>query len=106
MADKDRDISIGSRTPREHVAPKLDGRCEWQRGGLAWRPDGTGGMHVETIEACNEPSVDSKTEWCAGHKCVEDDCRLARVAGLVCVLHQPATLYRARMARQAAGVTE
>jgi hypothetical protein len=88
--------------PITPAKPRLDGRCEWQRGGLAFAVHPTRGLIVETIEACMEPAVDGKTEWCAAHKCREDGCRLARVAGEVCVGHQPGSLKSARTARLAA----
>jgi hypothetical protein len=82
--------------------PRLDGRCEWQREGVAIVIKPGVGMTFETIEACLEPAVDGKTEWCTAHKCREDGCRLARVVGEVCVGHMPGSLKSARTARLAA----
>lgn len=102
----DRDTARGSRSPGKSAKPRLDGRCEWQRGGIALAVSPTRGLYAETIEACNEPSVDRKTEWCAAHKCVDPGCDRARVVGEVCVVHQQGTIFRAREARRKAVTAE
>ncbi len=73
--------------------PFLDGRCEWQRGGVRI-------PEMTRITECAEPSAAKDVQWCEGHRCIESKCANARVKDERCVIHQPGSLYLARQARQ------
>lgn len=83
---------------------RLDGQCEWNRGGLAFRPNKTAraGSMIEYVEACHEPTKTTGAPWCEAHRCEVKGCDNARVRGAVCVGHMPGSLRMAREARLAA----
>lgn len=78
--------------------PRLDGRCEWNRGGLAYGHNANGGLITEYVEACREPTDGPKTSpWCKAHRCAVDGCDLARVVGDRCVGHMPGSIKSQRV---------
>lgn len=58
--------------PSEPVAVVTGGRCRWNFGGVAIRPDGAyDGVKAVTVEPCANKAA-PKSDWCAEHKC--SDC--------------------------------
>lgn len=85
--------AYGSRSPKAVSKPFFDGRCEWHRGGAAIG----GNLFLRPQPECQNKAP-AGVQWCDEHRCVEEDCTLARVKDDRCVRHQPGSLWLARQA--------
>ena len=90
------------RTPTTVSKPRLDGQCEWNRGGIAFAGKVSLASDYTHVTACTAASTGPKSEWCSDHECGEDGCTLAAVRDGLCVGHQPG----AKKRRLAATATE
>lgn len=80
--------------------PFLDGRCEWHRGGLRINGVGSIDPFLQPQPECANKAPNG-VQWCAEHKCSDNDCTLAVVKDGKCVGHQPGSLKSLRIARLA-----
>lgn len=75
--------------PLEVAKPRLDRRCEWNRGEIAFAGTVSLASDYRPVTACTAASTGPKSQWCSEHECGWTGCTLAKVRDGLCVGHQP-----------------